>query len=148
MKKNAFLKSWALSIKAVLLNISFHFGGDQIPRRLAFFNQFSDLCRRDIEKRNSFEIDPVAGEVDPGLLPGAVSKIRDQSLREGRRGNVFLTPRSHHHDKVTKRKEVSKILPSLDLSKGILAQDEEKSVLMLSLSKKSDGVDGERPPGP
>ena len=131
----------------MFLNISLHFGGDQILYRLPFFNEFSDLRRRDIEKRNFFKIDPVAGEVDPGLLPGATSKVRNQGLREGRGGNVFLRPRSRHHDKVTKRKEVSKILPSLDFYKGIPAQDEEKSVFM-SLSKKSDGVDGERSPGP
>jgi hypothetical protein len=48
---------------------------------------------------------------------------------------------------MAKRKEILKILPCLNLCEGIPAQDEEKSVL-LSLSKKSDGVDGERSSGP
>ena len=147
MIKNAFFKSWALSIKPMFLNISLHFGGDQILHRLPFFNEFSDLRRRDIEKRNFFKKDPVAGEVDPGFLPGVISKVRDQSLRERRGGNVRLRPRSRHHNKVTKRKEILKIFPCLNLYKGIPAQDEEKSVFM-SLSKKSDRVDGERSPGP
>ena len=141
------LKSWALSIKPMFLNIGLHFGGDQISYRLPFFNQLSDLCRRDVEKRDFFKIEQVPREMDPGLLSRVISKVRDQSLRERRGGNVFLRPRSRHHNKVTKRKEILKIFPCLNLYKGIPAQDEEKSVLM-SLSKKSDGVDGERSPRP
>ncbi len=67
----------------MLLNISLHLGWNQIPYRLPFFNQLSDLCRRDIEKRDFLKIDPVAGEVDPGFLPGVISKVWDQGLREG-----------------------------------------------------------------
>ena len=131
----------------MLLNISLHFGWDQIPHRLPFLNQLSDLCRRDIEKRDFFKIDPVAREMDPGSLSWVISKVSDQGLREERGRNVFLRPGSGHHNQVTKRKEILKILPCLNLYKGVPAQDEEKSVLM-SLSKKSDGVDGERSPRP
>ena len=67
----------------MFLNIGLHFGGDQISYRLPFFNQLSDLCRRDVEKRDFFKIDPVAGKVDPGFLPGVISKVWDQRLREG-----------------------------------------------------------------
>ena len=141
--RNTFFNLGALSIKPLLLNISLHFGWDQIPHRLPFLNQLSDLCGRDIEKRDFLKRDPVAGAVDPGFLSGFIPKVWDQGLWEGRGRNVFLRPRSDHHNKVTERKEILKILPCLNLYKGIPAQDEEKSVLM-SLSKKSEGVDGER----
>ncbi len=77
------LRSWALSIKPMFLNISLHFGWDQILHCLPFSNQLSDLCRRDIEKRDFFQIDPVAGEVDPGSLSGYIPKLWDQGLWEG-----------------------------------------------------------------
>jgi hypothetical protein len=48
---------------------------------------------------------------------------------------------------MSERKEILKVFPCLNLYKGIPPQDEEKSTL-LSLSKKSDGIDGERSPGP
>jgi len=67
----------------MLLNISLHFGGDQIPHRLPFFNQLSDLRRRDVEKRNFLKMHPVAGKVDPGSLAGVISKVWDEALREG-----------------------------------------------------------------
>jgi|SRR3989304_1162476 len=131
----------------MLLNISLHLGWDQIPHRLPFLNQLSDQRRRDIEKRDFFKIDPVAREVGPSSLSWVISKVWDQGLREGRGRNVFLRPWTGHHDKVTKRKEILKILPCLNLYKSVSAQDEEKNIL-LSLSKTSKGVDGERSPRP
>jgi hypothetical protein len=72
----------ALTIKSVFLNVSLHLGRDQVPHRLPFFDQLSDLCRGDIEKRDLFKIDLMAREVDPGLLSGVISKIWDQGLWE------------------------------------------------------------------
>jgi len=60
MIKNAFIKSWALPIKPMFCDISLHLGRDQIPHRLPLFDQLPDLCRRDIEKRDFFEIEQVA----------------------------------------------------------------------------------------
>jgi hypothetical protein len=147
MIKNTSSKLRAFSIKPIFLNISLHFGRNQIPHRLPFFNQLSDLRRRDIEKRDFSKKDPVAGEMDPGSLSGVISKVPDQGLWKRWRRNVFLRPWPGHHNKVTKRKEILEVLPGLNLTKGVPAQDEEKGILM-SLSKKSDGVDGERSPRP
>jgi len=85
--------------------------------------------------------------MDPSTLSRVISKVWGHGLREGWGRNVFLRPPSDHHNKVAKRKENLKVLPCLNLLKCISAQDEEKSML-LSLSKMSEGVDGERPPGP
>lgn len=140
MIKNAFFKSWALLIKPMFMNIRFRLSRDQIPHRLPLFDQLPDLCGRDIEKRDFFEIERVAWEVDPGFLLGVVLKVRDQGLWEGWGRSVFLRSRSGHHDKVAKRKEILEFLPCLNLYKGIPSQDEEKGILR-SLPKKSDGVD-------
>jgi len=126
----------------MLLNICLHLGWDQILHRLSFLNQLSHLCGGDIEKRNFFKIGSAAGVVNPGFLSGGIPKVWDQGPRERRGRNVFLRSRPGHHDKMTEKKEILKILPCLNLCKGIPAQDEEKGVL-LSLLKKSDGIDGE-----
>ena len=53
-------KSRGLPVKPMFLNISLHLGRDQISHRLPLFNQLPDLGRGDIEKRNFFEIEPIA----------------------------------------------------------------------------------------
>ena len=124
----------------MFFNISLHLGRDQIPHRLPLFDQLPDLCGRDIEKRDFFEIESVAREVDPGLLLGVVSKVLDQGLGEGRGRRVFLRSRPGHHDKVAKRKEILVFLPRFNFNKGVPSKDEENGIL-LSLPKKSEGVD-------
>jgi hypothetical protein len=57
------------------LNISLYLCRDQIPYRLPLFDQPPDLCGGDIEKRDFFEIEPMAREVDPNFLLGVVSKV-------------------------------------------------------------------------
>ncbi len=89
----------------------------------------------------------MAGTVDPGSLPRVISKIRNHALGEGGGRNVFLRSRSDHHRKVTKRKETLKVSPCLNLLKSVPAQNEEKNIFV-SLSKGSEGVDGERSPRP
>ena len=53
-------RSQALSVKPMFLNISLHLGWDQILHRIPLFNQLPDPGRGDIEKRNFFEIEPIA----------------------------------------------------------------------------------------
>ena len=136
-------KSSVLPVKPLFLNISLHLDGDQIPHRLPLFNQLPDLGRGDIEKRNFFEIEPIAWEMDPGFLFRGISKVWDQGLWEWRERSVFLRSRSGHHNKVAKGKEILKFLPRLYLYKGIPSQDEERGFLM-SLPEEPDGIDGVR----
>jgi hypothetical protein len=70
-------------IKPVFLNISLHLGRDQIPDRTPFFDQFPDLCRGDVEKRDFFKIEEVPREMDPGILSGVISEAWDQGPWEG-----------------------------------------------------------------
>ncbi len=76
------MASSVLPIEPKFLNISLYLIRDQIPYRLSLFNQLADLRGGDIEKRNFFEIKPMAREVNPSFFLGVVSKMWDQSIWE------------------------------------------------------------------
>ncbi len=76
------MASSVLPIEPKFLNISLYLCRDQIPYGLPLFDQLPDLCGGNIEKRDFFEIEPVAREVDPSFLLGVVSKVWDQGVWE------------------------------------------------------------------
>jgi hypothetical protein len=67
----------------MFLNISLNLGWDQIPHRLPFFNQLSDLCGRDIEKRDLLKIELMARNMGPSFLSRVISKVWDQGPWQG-----------------------------------------------------------------
>ena len=112
-------------IKSIALNISFYARGDEVPRRPPFLNQFTNFGRGDIQIRYFFKIEGMFRGMNPIFTLLVILESRDQGLWKLRRGRHFLRSRSSHDDKVTVEKKMLKILPGLNINKGISPHDEK-----------------------